>query len=163
MSFAPGLFPRLPSLTRQNLFRNFPRNASSKPVFSKPNQTIAISRPVPVPTQSRSTLYALTLGLGYLSYSTLSPSRQIQCQAASPALGTNNRAYDGNDGGNPPQSILSLYELGFGTVTGICAGVFLKKGLRAIAFLLGGAFIFLQVSQPSSSVDEAVMGEIWGS
>jgi FUN14 domain-containing protein 1 len=41
--------------------------------------------------------------------------------------------------------MLDVYQLGFGTVCGICTGVFLKKGLRAIAFLLGGVFVLLQV------------------
>jgi uncharacterized membrane protein (Fun14 family) len=46
---------------------------------------------------------------------------------------------------------LSVSELGFGAVAGICAGVFLKKGLKALAFLLGGAFVFLQVSYSLAS------------
>jgi FUN14 domain-containing protein 1 len=45
--------------------------------------------------------------------------------------------------------MLDVYQLGFGTVCGICTGVFLKKGLRAIAFLLGGVFVLLQVRVPS--------------
>ncbi|KAH7889313.1 FUN14 family-domain-containing protein [Phlebopus sp. FC_14] len=44
----------------------------------------------------------------------------------------------------PPQSSVNYYELTFGTVCGICAGVFIKKGFRLIAFFLGGAFVFLQ-------------------
>lgn len=46
----------------------------------------------------------------------------------------------------PPKSMISLYELGFGTVAGICAGVFTKKGIKAAAWLLGGVFVLLQVS-----------------
>jgi len=46
----------------------------------------------------------------------------------------------------PPTSSISLYELGFGTVAGICAGVFVKKGVKAAAWLLGGIFVLLQVS-----------------
>ena len=46
----------------------------------------------------------------------------------------------------PPQSIVNLYELTFGTVCGVCAGVFVKKGARAVAFALGGVFVLLQVS-----------------
>jgi hypothetical protein len=42
-------------------------------------------------------------------------------------------------------------------VAGICAGVFLKKGLRAIAFLLGGAFIFLQVSIRSDQASLVIL------
>jgi hypothetical protein len=45
----------------------------------------------------------------------------------------------------PPVSSVSFYELGFGTVAGVCAGVFIKKGAKALAFLLGGVFVLLQV------------------
>ncbi|RDX56618.1 hypothetical protein OH76DRAFT_1395740 [Lentinus brumalis] len=44
----------------------------------------------------------------------------------------------------PPQSSISLYELSFGTVCGVCAGVFVKKGARIVAFALGGIFVLLQ-------------------
>ncbi|KAG8861144.1 hypothetical protein FRB96_003094 [Tulasnella sp. 330] len=44
----------------------------------------------------------------------------------------------------PPTSALNVYELSFGTVCGICAGVFVKKGAKAVAFFLGGVFILLQ-------------------
>ncbi|KAL7415045.1 hypothetical protein BDY24DRAFT_383533 [Mrakia frigida] len=42
----------------------------------------------------------------------------------------------------PPaaQSIVNPYELTFGAVCGICAGIFIKKGAKALAFLLGGVF-----------------------
>jgi hypothetical protein len=46
---------------------------------------------------------------------------------------------------SPPQSSIKTYELTFGAVCGICAGVFIKKGAKAIAFLLGGVFVLLQV------------------
>jgi FUN14 domain-containing protein 1 len=41
--------------------------------------------------------------------------------------------------------MVNLYELTFGTVTGICAGVFIKKGAKMVAFFLGGVFVLLQV------------------
>ncbi|TFK42681.1 FUN14 family-domain-containing protein [Crucibulum laeve] len=44
----------------------------------------------------------------------------------------------------PPTSSVSLYELGFGTVAGLCAGVFVKKGAKALAWFLGGIFVLLQ-------------------
>ncbi|CDO72852.1 hypothetical protein BN946_scf185002.g37 [Trametes cinnabarina] len=44
----------------------------------------------------------------------------------------------------PPSSIVSFYELTFGTVCGICAGVFVKKGAKAVAFVMGGVFVLLQ-------------------
>lgn len=46
----------------------------------------------------------------------------------------------------PVESIVDMKSLSFGAVAGISAGIFIKKGLRAAGFLLGGAFIFLQVS-----------------
>ena len=45
----------------------------------------------------------------------------------------------------PPVSSVSFYELTFGTVTGICAGIFVKKGAKAVAWFLGGIFVLLQV------------------
>jgi hypothetical protein len=47
----------------------------------------------------------------------------------------------------PPSSSVRPYELTFGTVCGFCAGVFVKKGARAVAFMLGGLFVLLQVSR----------------
>ncbi|KAH9952009.1 FUN14 family-domain-containing protein [Amylocystis lapponica] len=44
----------------------------------------------------------------------------------------------------PPQSSVSYYELTFGTVCGVCAGVFVKKGAKALAFVFGGVFVLLQ-------------------
>ena len=46
----------------------------------------------------------------------------------------------------PPASALNLYELTFGSVCGVCAGVFIKKGAKFVAFLLGGTFVLLQVT-----------------
>ncbi|KAI8998509.1 FUN14 family-domain-containing protein [Trametes punicea] len=44
----------------------------------------------------------------------------------------------------PPASSVNFYELTFGTVCGICAGVFVKKGAKAVAFVMGGVFVLLQ-------------------
>jgi|SRR6266702_3046631 len=46
----------------------------------------------------------------------------------------------------PPQSSIDKYGLTFGTVCGICAGVFVKRGAKALAFFFGGIFVLLQVS-----------------
>ena len=48
----------------------------------------------------------------------------------------------------PPQSSVNMYELTFGTVCGVCAGIFVKKGAKALAFFFGGVFVLLQVSPP---------------
>ncbi|KAG8801333.1 hypothetical protein FRB91_009015 [Serendipita sp. 411] len=61
---------------------------------------------------------------------------------ASPNVPPN--AYDPDTPLPSPTSIANPYELTFGTVCGICAGVFIKKGLKAAAFLLGGIFVLLQ-------------------
>jgi len=45
---------------------------------------------------------------------------------------------------SPPASAVNLYELSFGTVCGFCAGVFVKKSTKALAFVLGGVFVLLQ-------------------
>lgn len=42
------------------------------------------------------------------------------------------------------KSIVNLYQLTFGTICGICAGVFIKKGLKLIAVVLGAAYVLLQ-------------------
>ncbi|KAI0831455.1 FUN14 family-domain-containing protein [Trametes gibbosa] len=44
----------------------------------------------------------------------------------------------------PPASSVSYYELTFGTVCGVCAGIFVKKGAKAVAFVMGGVFVLLQ-------------------
>ncbi|EJD53085.1 hypothetical protein AURDEDRAFT_97074 [Auricularia subglabra TFB-10046 SS5] len=44
----------------------------------------------------------------------------------------------------PPESSLAPLELSFGLVCGVCAGVFVKKGAKIIAFTLGGVFVLLQ-------------------
>ncbi|KAL4399254.1 mitochondrion autophagy protein [Malassezia pachydermatis] len=43
-----------------------------------------------------------------------------------------------------PESIVNLYKLSFGTVCGLCAGIFIKKGLKLIAVLLGASYVLLQ-------------------
>lgn len=78
----------------------------------------------------------LGLGLGFLTYHANRPPVLCETPVPRPAGTT----------GQPPESMLNVYQLTFGTVCGICTGVFLKKGLRAIAFLLGGVFVLLQVS-----------------
>lgn len=49
----------------------------------------------------------------------------------------------------PPKSSINVYQLSFGTVCGICAGVFVKKGAKAVAFFLGGVFVLCQVRSSS--------------
>ena len=46
----------------------------------------------------------------------------------------------------PPESAVSVYELTFGTVCGVCTGIFVKKGAKTLAVVFGGIFVLLQVS-----------------
>lgn len=57
------------------------------------------------------------------------------------------------DSNLPPSSVstLNLFELTFGSVCGICAGVFIKKGAKFVAFILGGTFVLLQVISTSEA------------
>ncbi|WFD07003.1 hypothetical protein MVES1_002358 [Malassezia vespertilionis] len=43
-----------------------------------------------------------------------------------------------------PKSIVNVYELSFGTICGLCAGIFIKKGFKLIAVFLGAAYVMLQ-------------------
>jgi len=137
MSFRPGLLP--------NLLRAAKPSATFSRAFHRPSQahsqvlTMARQRPAFRLSQF---LFPLALGTTYMTYNSL--SHPAKCDSflsgvtgPTPEVG----------GGNPPTSELSGYQLGFGAVCGVCTGVFVKKGLKAIAFLLGGCFILMQVSR----------------
>ncbi|PPQ83338.1 hypothetical protein CVT25_003977 [Psilocybe cyanescens] len=74
----------------------------------------------------------------------------IQCDAPQPPKSTDPIYPD--DRPPPPVSSVSLYELSFGTVVGLCAGVFVKKGAKAVAWFLGGVFVLLQYMGSASLV-----------
>lgn len=137
-----------------------PSSAASRfKLSTPPPRAIAIARPVPQARSRAATsgLYT-TIGLGLTFLSLSSLRKPTQCESAyapnSPYLSSADRsaAFPGDA---PPESLLNLKELGFGTVAGICAGVFLKKGLKAIAFALGGMFVLLQVGR-STHADSSV-------
>lgn len=71
----------------------------------------------------------------------------------------------GDDGDNLPKSDVNIYNLGFGSVCGLCAGIFIKKGLKFVAFLLGGGFILLQYlnTQKIIKVDWKALGKRYDS
>jgi len=63
----------------------------------------------------------------------------------------------------PPESSVSKLDLSFGVVAGICSGVFVKKGAKALAFVFGGIFVLLQYLGSLSlvRVDFARMGGLY--
>ncbi|KAL4265971.1 FUN14 family protein [Pleurotus pulmonarius] len=83
------------------------------------------------------------LGLAAVSmptvYCDVSDNEKAQRQAADPLADQPKSSLP-----PPPSSIINVYELTFGSVCGICAGIFLKKGAKAVAFVFGGAFVLLQ-------------------
>ncbi|EIN07479.1 hypothetical protein PUNSTDRAFT_136159 [Punctularia strigosozonata HHB-11173 SS5] len=92
---------------------------------------------------------ATVVGVG-LGVSALQLSQPLHCEPPPPAAPLP----------PPPQSSVNVYELSFGTVCGVCAGVFIKKGAKALAFVLGGVFVLLQYmgSRSVVKVDWSAMG-----
>lgn len=67
-------------------------------------------------------------------------------------LSTQGRARPVDFDAPPPRSSVNTYQLTFGSVCGFCAGVFIKKGAKALAFLLGGVYVLLQYFGSTSIV-----------
>ncbi|KAK1232014.1 hypothetical protein PQX77_004859 [Marasmius sp. AFHP31] len=82
------------------------------------------------------------LGLG----ASLWMRQTILCEPVPPQKtgATPNSYTSSSDIPPPPDSAVNLYELSFGTVAGLCAGVFVKKGAKMLAFVFGGVFVLLQ-------------------
>ncbi len=109
------------------------------------SRVLSLSRPNPQISFRFSLLFPLAIGTTYATYHTFSSS-PVKCESFGSTLNStfSTRPTPEIGGGNPPQSSLSGYQLGFGAVCGVCAGIFVKKGLKALAFLLGGAFVLMQ-------------------
>ncbi|KAF8575803.1 hypothetical protein K439DRAFT_1641101 [Ramaria rubella] len=82
------------------------------------------------------------VGLGLTSTAFSNP---IICQSSPPPPDESKpQSAEGLIPSSPPTSVVNVYELSFGTVAGICSGVFIKKGAKAVAFFVGGIFVILQ-------------------
>lgn len=161
MSFRPGL---LPSILRavpharaapSRAFHFLPEAATrvqSRTASRVMAEARAVSRAAPRPNaRSNTLLYSLGLGMaGYMLY-----PKQIHCDAMPEPLPQGAvPTYSAPPGQSRPdgvpveaKSMLNIGELSFGAACGICAGVFVKKGFKLVAFALGGVFVLLQVSQ----------------
>ncbi|GAA5944730.1 hypothetical protein JCM10213_009202 [Rhodosporidiobolus nylandii] len=102
---------------------------------------------------------ALSLPAGALALSALESAGRQPLDCASDRVYAERPPFDPAVGGEPSkpapkeaESILNLRDLGFGTVSGICCGIFVKKGLKMAAFILGGAFVFLQYMSSRSLI-----------
>jgi len=84
-------------------------------------------------------------GLGLLSYANF---RGLNCESDSassqPILRRTVESSNPADLPPPPESSVDKYGLTFGAVCGICAGVFVKRGTKILAFFFGGIFVLLQ-------------------
>ena len=85
--------------------------------------------------------------ISLLSSACVNMSSEPTSQQTPPVIATPPSAPKDSDLPPLPASSLNLYELTFGSVCGICAGVFIKKGAKFVAFMLGGTFVLLQVIQ----------------
>ncbi|KAN0063312.1 hypothetical protein ACQY0O_004476 [Thecaphora frezii] len=112
--------------------------------LQRPPQAVARSSSAPAPAPR----YGLIAGgsiVAAVGLSTLA-SPTVHCDSARPYAKPQPGMGDGNGPviQEVPQSSVNIYQLSFGTVCGICAGVFIKKGAKLIAFFLGGIYILLQ-------------------
>lgn len=75
-------------------------------------------------------------------------TQSVQCESARPYAATSPSApltAKSDATLEPePESIVNIYQLSFGTVCGVCAGIFIKKGLKFFAVLFGGCYVLLQ-------------------
>lgn len=111
------------------------RHAAPKPVTILRHSRSVCTTPPAYTKQSQSFLrsYRLALGLGLpvlaISFPTAAQRKPLQC------AGDRNYArpvpqVERREPGDEAQSIVNWSELSFGTVSGICVGVFVKKGLK---------------------------------
>ncbi|GMK59108.1 hypothetical protein CspeluHIS016_0701230 [Cutaneotrichosporon spelunceum] len=154
MSLRPGLIPQLARFARPTVqkraFHLLHETRAARPSnpFKRVHDARAVTRAAPVRKNNSTLLYSIGLGLAGFALTT----RTVRCEAANtqPArVGEAQQAKSSiiNDDDQPVESIVSLPSLTFGALTGICAGVFVKKGFKFVAFLLGGLYVILQYLQ----------------
>lgn len=160
MSFRLGMFPSLLRSAQQaaqaapRAARNFHFMPSNGPRFagSKFQQqftrfqpkAISVARSAPRQQGGWKNAYMYTIGLGVAAYTFAPRKVRLDSAYANPPVVERKTVVVEDE--PPVESSVNLTQLTFGTVCGICAGVFVKKGFKALAFLLGGLFVLLQVS-----------------
>ncbi|BEI89912.1 uncharacterized protein CcaverHIS019_0212740 [Cutaneotrichosporon cavernicola] len=152
MSLRPGLLPQLARIARPTVqkrgFHFLQETRAARPAnpFKRVNDTHAVTRAAPARKNNSTLLYSIGLGLAGFALTT----RTVRCDGTNikPARAGPAELPIPQTAADPPaESIVSLPTLTFGALTGICAGVFVKKGFKLVAFLLGGVFVLLQYLQ----------------
>ncbi|GJE87187.1 FUN14 domain-containing protein [Phanerochaete sordida] len=123
------------------------RYATGTSAFARPSvQPWTLQARAHVAARGATRTYVGVATLGLAGFSFLAAQKPIHCEPDLPPQPHPHTVP--TPGGEPlpppPQSSVNAYELTFGTVCGICAGVFVKKGAKALAFVLGGVFVLLQ-------------------
>jgi len=151
-------------------------SAAGRPLVSSsailPRTSLRTFRTLQFPVRSSPKSRITTLGLGGLTICTLaslysSAQSPLLCQSANTvdSLGLSKTSTLPSaiaaDEGDSAASQISIPNLSFGAVAGICTGVFVAKGLKAVAFILGGLFITLQYlsSQSLAKMDWNTMSK----
>ncbi|GAA5859318.1 hypothetical protein JCM1840_004559 [Sporobolomyces johnsonii] len=126
---------------------------SARPIPFRPAQYRSLCNATPTRTSSSQSFLrsyrlavAASLPAAALTLSALDNRQPLQCASDRSYAQLPDAA--GTTGAAPPpseaESIINLRDLSFGTVSGICVGIFVKKGLKAAAFVLGGVFVLMQ-------------------
>ncbi|KAH8106728.1 FUN14 family-domain-containing protein [Cristinia sonorae] len=144
-AFRPSL-----ALARNNIQIS---NTSSLVAALFPRSSLTVPASVPLrfrpPPPSSFSFSALAVAAGIGTAATISlyqPSNTVHCEPKPPVVAAPQPQSPPAPAPLPPAppSSVNLYELGFGTVCGICAGVFVKKGAKLLAFTFGSIFVLLQ-------------------
>ncbi|ORY89166.1 FUN14 family-domain-containing protein [Leucosporidium creatinivorum] len=130
------------------LLRHAPRPSAPSSILRQ--RTLCTSTPTFTPRSAsflNSYRTALALVLPTVALGVGLSSKDVECASdrsyATPAPPAN--VLGGTPADAPEaESIINLRDLSFGTVSGICVGIFVKKGLKAVAFALGGVFVLMQ-------------------
>lgn len=154
MSIRPGI-SLLRQCARPRTFHYLARQPGSVSKFAPQAhagpRAVAIPRTLPR-AGAPGIAAAIALGLGITAF-TFSRPAQLDAPVAGGAKPIVVTPTGVNETGQAPQSIVSLPQLTFGAVCGICSGVFVKKGFRLVAFALGAVFVLLQVNAPPLPTD----------
>lgn len=142
-----GLNMRLPQQARTYYGKRIDPRTQLQQAASRPPRIFTASASASTSTSSTARMGLLLGGGSLIAAAGLSAfsSQSVHCESARPyATSASPAVTQPTPETAEAQSIVNVYQLSFGTVCGICAGVFIKKGLKLIAFLLGGCYILLQ-------------------